>query len=57
MNEFEGQILQIPIRGSEEVVEVKLDELPDDPADIIDIMKAEFAPLDLWLQFAVSNIF
>lgn len=45
--------LLIPIRGSDESVEVKLDELPEDPSDILDILKAEVAPLELWLKFAV----
>ncbi len=49
--------LLIPIRGSDEVVEVKLAELPDDPEDIINILKAELAPLDLWLKFAVRKCF
>ena len=47
--------LLIPIRGSDEVVEVKYTELPDDPTDVIDILKAEMATLDLWLDFAVCN--
>lgn len=48
--------LFIPIHKSEEVVEVKLNELPDDSSDILNILGAEIAPLDLWLKFAVSWI-
>eukprot|EP00638_Chattonella_subsalsa_P008943 CAMPEP_0117751552 /NCGR_PEP_ID=MMETSP0947-20121206/11048_1 /TAXON_ID=44440 /ORGANISM="Chattonella subsalsa, Strain CCMP2191" /LENGTH=1322 /DNA_ID=CAMNT_0005569965 /DNA_START=191 /DNA_END=4159 /DNA_ORIENTATION=- len=48
-----GSIL-IPVRGSNEKVEVFCDELPEDVADVIDILKAEIAPLDIWLQFAVE---
>lgn len=44
----------IPVQGSEEVVEVQVSELPDDANDIVDILQAEMAPLDLWLKFAVE---
>jgi tetratricopeptide (TPR) repeat protein len=44
----------IPVQGSEEVVEVSCAELPDDANDIVDILQAEMAPLDLWLKFAVE---
>lgn len=49
--------LFIPISKSEEVVEVRLNELPEDATDILDILKAELAPLDLWLKFAVCFYF
>ena len=49
------ECLFIPIRGSDDlVVKVKIDELPEDALDIIDILKAELAPLDLWFNFAIS---
>lgn len=38
---------------SDEVVEVRVEELPEDAHDILDILMAELAPLDLWLRFAV----
>jgi RNA polymerase-associated protein CTR9 len=44
----------IPVQGSDEVVEVHVDELPEDVNDVIDILQAEMAPLDLWLRFAVE---
>jgi hypothetical protein len=47
--------LLIPIRNSEESVEVRLEELPEDPSDILDILKAEVAPLEVWLKFAVCH--
>lgn len=50
---MEKDSLYIPIRGSNEVVEVLLQELEDDATDILDILKAEIAPLEVWLQFAV----
>ncbi|RLN93962.1 hypothetical protein BBJ28_00004098 [Nothophytophthora sp. Chile5] len=45
--------LLIPVKNSTQAVEVFADELPDDVNDIIDILRAEVAPLDVWLQFAV----
>ncbi|KAB5552511.1 hypothetical protein DKX38_009822 [Salix brachista] len=39
----------IPVQNSEEEVRVALDQLPRDASDILDILKAEQAPLDLWL--------
>jgi len=51
----DSEIFLIPIAGRpEEAVEVKLSELSDDPTRLIDILKAEIAPLDLWLKFAVA---
>lgn len=43
----------IPVQNSEEEVRVALDQLPRDAADILDILKAEQAPLDLGLIIAV----
>ncbi|XP_077240968.1 binding protein [Tasmannia lanceolata] len=42
----------IPVQNSEEEVRVALDQLPRDATDIIDILKAEQASLDLWLIIA-----
>ncbi|KAI4335229.1 hypothetical protein L6164_013895 [Bauhinia variegata] len=42
----------IPVQNSEEEVRVALDQLPRDASDILDILKAEQAPLDLWLMIA-----
>ncbi|KAL0733040.1 hypothetical protein Bca4012_009250 [Brassica carinata] len=42
----------IPVQNSEEEVRVILDQLPRDASDILDILKAEQAPLDLWLIIA-----
>lgn len=44
----------IPVRDSEEVVKVERDQLPDEASDIIDILKAELAPLSIWLEFALE---
>uniref|UniRef100_A0ACD5YLF7 Uncharacterized protein n=2 Tax=Avena sativa TaxID=4498 RepID=A0ACD5YLF7_AVESA len=42
----------IPVQGTEEEVRVALDHLPADASDILDILKAEQAPLHLWLIIA-----
>ncbi|KAL2624333.1 hypothetical protein R1flu_008578 [Riccia fluitans] len=42
----------IPVQNSREEVRVALDQLPRDVTDILDILKAEQAPLNLWLTFA-----
>jgi hypothetical protein len=42
----------IPVAGSDEVVAVPLAELPAEAEDLLDILKAEEAPLSLWLDFA-----
>ncbi|CAN4084659.1 unnamed protein product [Withania somnifera] len=42
----------IPVQNSEEEVRVALDQLPRDASDILDILKAEQAPLDIWLIIA-----
>ncbi|EPS64759.1 hypothetical protein M569_10012, partial [Genlisea aurea] len=44
--------IYIPVQNSEEEVRVALDQLPRDATDILDILKAEQAPLDLWLIIA-----
>lgn len=44
----------IPVHNSDEVVEVQIGKLPEDENEIIDILMAELAPLDLWLRFAVE---
>lgn len=45
--------IEIPVRSTGEVVEVFLDELPEDPQELIAIITDEQAPLHLYLQFAV----
>mmetsp|Transcript_22088 Transcript_22088/g.66296 ORF Transcript_22088/g.66296 Transcript_22088/m.66296 type:complete len:1116 (+) Transcript_22088:268-3615(+) len=44
----------IPVRGSTSTVEVFNDELPENPTDVIDLLRAELAPLDAWCDFAVA---
>lgn len=53
---YDMACVYIPVQNSEEEVRVALDMLPRDAADILDILKAEQAPLDLWLIIAVSSL-
>lgn len=50
------QSIEIPVRGSNEVVEVFLDDLPADPSEIRGILREEAAPIDLFLHFAVRPL-
>lgn len=54
-SESKQRSLLIPVKNSDQAVEVFADEIPDDVNDIIDILRAEVAPLDVWLQFAVRS--
>ncbi len=47
--------IRIPVRGAQQTVEVYTEELPSDYNDVVDVLKAEIAPLDIWLRFAVSG--
>lgn len=49
--------IRIPVRGAQQTVEVYTEELPSDYNDVVDVLKAEIAPLDIWLRFAVSGDF
>jgi hypothetical protein len=46
----------IPVQNTSEEVRVALEQLPKDATDILDILKAEQAPLNLWLTFAVKKV-
>ena len=53
-SEDEGPFIRIPIKDQEETVEVFLSELPDNSDSILEILKNEFAPLKVWIQFAIE---
>lgn len=46
--------IDIPVKDSDEVVEVNLNELPEQASDIIFILQEEESSRNLYLQFAVS---
>ena len=48
--------LVIPVANSTLGVAVPLDALPDDEADVLQILQAEQAPLGLWLDFAKAYL-
>ncbi len=48
-------ILAVPIHGApDEYLELPKESLPDDPADIMQVLASELAPLKLWLELAIS---
>jgi hypothetical protein len=47
-----GMTIYIPIGDTNEAVEVAVDDLPDDEGEILGILQAELAPLDVWLHVA-----
>ena len=49
-----GQSIFIPVANRAEEVEVQVDNLPA-VNDVLDLLKAEEAPLHIWLDLAVSN--
>lgn len=44
----------IRVRGRNEVVQVFRHELPEDPSDVIEALRAELAPLETWCDFALA---
>jgi RNA polymerase-associated protein CTR9 len=49
---FKG-IIEIPIKGEDEVIEVSLDDLPE-PEETLTILRDEDSPLHIWYQFALE---
>lgn len=48
--------IEIPTRDGSEVVEVFLDELPDEAEELCEILVAEEAPIELFHQFSVTTL-
>jgi hypothetical protein len=46
----------IPVEGTDEVVVVPLSQLPEDPEELLNILRGEVAPLTLWLDFAKAYL-
>ena len=55
-DEQDDNCIRIPVRGANQTVEVYTDELPGDYNDVVDVLKAEIAPLDIWLRFSVRKL-
>jgi RNA polymerase-associated protein CTR9 len=54
--EADDAYLYIPICGSDEFVAVPVEDLPEEAEDLLDILKAEEAPLSLWIDFAKAYL-
>lgn len=48
--------LFIPVAASDETVAVPVDDLPEEAEDLLDVLKAEEAPLSLWIDFAKAYL-
>ena len=46
--------IMVQISGTNQYVQVFIDELPDDVQDVLDLLRAELAPLEVWHAFAVE---
>lgn len=55
MKPLHQKSIEIPTRDGSEVVEVFLDELPEDAEEICEILVAEEASIELFHQFAVKT--
>ena len=55
LEEFAMSVISIPIANSEETVEIACSELPDDANEILDLLKGEIVPLEIWLKIAVRK--
>mmetsp|Transcript_7346 Transcript_7346/g.31200 ORF Transcript_7346/g.31200 Transcript_7346/m.31200 type:complete len:1115 (+) Transcript_7346:42-3386(+) len=54
MTEEDAGSILIPVRDTDEFVEVRIDELPEDCAVLLEILEGELAPLSVWLDVAVA---
>ena len=48
--------IYIPVRQSNEVVEIRKDSLPRVIEEVLDLLQAEFAPLSLWIEVAKAYL-
>lgn len=48
--------ISIPVQESDEVVLLSTSELPSEPEDLLDLLRGEYAPLHLWLDFAKAYL-
>ena len=49
-------VVEVPLKASEEVLEIDTDDLPTQAQEIIDILTEEEAPLSFYLTFAVCIV-
>lgn len=48
------QCITVAVRGRSEVIQIFYHELPEDPSDVIEVLRAELAPLETWCEFALA---
>lgn len=53
---FTDPCISIPVQESDELVLISTSELPQEPEDLLDLLRGEFAPLHLWLDFAKAYL-
>ena len=53
---FAEPCISIPVQESDELVLVSTSELPPEPEDLLDLLRGEYAPLHLWLDFAKAYL-
>ena len=53
---FTEPCISIPVQESDELVLVSTSELPPEPEDLLDLLRGEYAPLHLWLDFAKAYL-
>ena len=55
MEEDSSRFISIPVRNSPDYVVIKVNDLPDRVEDLLKVLTAEIAPLDVWLESAVCR--
>ena len=53
---FSEPCISIPVQDSDELVLISATELPVEPEDLLDLLRGEYAPLHLWLDFAKAHL-
>mmetsp|Transcript_17683 Transcript_17683/g.55359 ORF Transcript_17683/g.55359 Transcript_17683/m.55359 type:complete len:217 (+) Transcript_17683:81-731(+) len=51
---FDTRSIIVPVRGRSDVIEIFLHELPFDPSDVVEMLRSELAPLEIWCEFAMA---
>jgi hypothetical protein len=49
----EALVLEVPLRGVDDVVTIDCQELPDDPRDLCQLLSGEEAHPKFWVRLAV----
>eukprot|EP01104_Vermistella_antarctica_P010352 TRINITY_DN2757_c1_g2_i1.p1 TRINITY_DN2757_c1_g2~~TRINITY_DN2757_c1_g2_i1.p1 ORF type:complete len:1070 (+),score=325.80 TRINITY_DN2757_c1_g2_i1:164-3373(+) len=49
-----SEYVLIPVMNTDEYIKVLVSELPEDHDEILEVLQAEIAPLDIWLEIALA---